>query len=121
MAQHSYTFTNKTPQFKAKNVLAFDKAIFTMALNIERLSKMQVPHDKGTLQRSGRTVRVGPMQAEIWYGKAPPVDVPYARRWEYENANFKEGRKSRYLRDPADLIVSAKDRYFKEAADSIRL
>ena len=123
MPQHSIkvSLKDKTPEFKAKNFLALDKAIFTMALNIERLSKQQVPHDKGTLQNTGKTTRIGPLQAMISYGEGPPAEAPYARRWEYETANFKQGRKSRYLRDPAELITRNFEDYFKEAFNSIRI
>lgn len=123
MAEHNIRveIKDKVPQFKTKNFLALDKAIFTMALNIERLSKMQVPHRKGTLQNTGNTKREGPLRAVIEYGKAPPADAPYARRWEFEQANFREGRKSRYLRDPAELITKDAQDYFKQAFDSIRL
>lgn len=61
-------------------------------------SHMEVPHDTGTLQRSG-TVTPGTQNGK------PVVyisyNTPYARRLhEHPEYRFREGRKAKYLEDP---------------------
>jgi len=115
--------TDKSREYKAKSVLALDKSIALMMLDIERRSKQQVPHDKGTLQNTGRVKRLGLMRHEIRFGEGPPADALYARRWEFETPphGFKKGRKSRYLRDPAEAVLRNKDEYFRRAFATIRI
>lgn len=69
-------------------------------------AKNQVPHDEGTLQRSGMVIPVSDgkrLGFAITFGGGPgtghPI-VPYAVRWHEKRANFQKGRKHRYLVDP---------------------
>lgn len=72
-------------------------------------AKQQVPHDEGTLQRSGQVVMAPGNQvgAAVTFGGGAgtghPV-VPYAVRWHENNANFQKGRKMRYLADPFNQL-----------------
>src|SRR5690625_5014357 len=72
-------------------------------------SGQQVPHDEGTLQRSGQVIMAPGNQigAVISYGGGAgtghPV-VPYAIRWHEEDVNFQKGRKKNYLRDPLSQL-----------------
>lgn len=106
------TFTSKMAHFLGKSDATMDRAFGAMAIDIDRLSKMQVPHDKGGLQNSGEVKRLGLKKFQVAYNK------PYARRWEFETPRngFKKGRKSRYLRDPAELIIKRAHQYIKEAS-----
>lgn len=101
------TVTDNSGKFIDENAKAIDRVLGVAAIDIERLSKMQVPHDTGRLQSSGHHSKIGLMKYHISY------NTPYARRWEFETPpnGFREGRKSRYLRDPAELVASQlKDR-----------
>jgi hypothetical protein len=111
----SASFTSKLASFIGKHDAAVDRALATMSTDIERMSKMQVPHDTGKLQNSGSTRRLGFKKFRVEY------NTPYARRWEFETPShgFKQGRKSRYLRDPAELVSSRAKTYIKEAISII--
>ncbi len=73
-------------------------------------AKQEVPHDEGTLQRSGTVLMApdGSAQGLITFGGGPgtghPI-VPYAVRWHENPANFQKGRKRRYLADPYNRLV----------------
>jgi len=116
---------DKSKEFKAKNILALDKTLLLMGVDIRRLSADQVPHDKGTLRNTGARMpqRLGLLNYEIRYGEAPPSDAPYARRWEFETSphGFKKGKKSRYLRDSAEKVIRKSDNYFRKAFETIRI
>lgn len=101
------TITDNSGRFIDANAQAIDRVLGVAAIDIERLSKMQVPHDTGRLQNTGYHNKLDLMKYRISY------NTPYARRWEFETppGGFKQGRKSRYLRDPAELVASQlKDR-----------
>ena len=119
----SIKITDKSKEYKVKSILALDKTMATMMSDIERRSKDQVPHDIGTLQNTGRIKRIKSLKHEIRFGEAPPANAPYARRWEYETppGGFQKGRKSRYLRDPAESVLKNKVKYFERAFSSIRI
>lgn len=73
-------------------------------------AKTEVPHDEGTLERSGRVVMApeGPAGV-ICFGGGPgtghPI-VPYAIRWHENSANFQKGRKRFYLKDPYNQLAA---------------
>lgn len=94
--------TDNSSKFVIGNETVLDRVFANTAIDIIRLSKMQVPHLTGALQSSGKIVRKGIMSYEVFY------NTPYALRWEYETppGGFKKGRKSRYLRDPAKHFTS---------------
>jgi hypothetical protein len=59
-----------------------------------RLSQLEVPHDKGSLQNSGV---VEPVGADVVVG----YHEPYAARLhEHPEYRFQKGRKGKYLEDP---------------------
>ncbi len=61
---------------------------------IMRLSQMEVPHDKGTLQNSGTVDESGD---DVIVG----YHTPYAARLhEHPEYRFGKGRKGKYLEDP---------------------
>lgn len=72
-------------------------------------AKQQVPHDEGTLERSGQVIMAPGNQigAVVTFGGGSgtghPV-IPYAVRWHENNANFQKGRKMRYLADPFNQL-----------------
>lgn len=110
-------YENKMPQFATASEIALDRVFGNAAIDIVRLSKMQVPHDQGTLQSSAKITRKGMSKFEIAYS------TPYARRWEYNTppGGFKKGRKSRYLRDPAEMIADPSTLSMNMRAESIRI
>lgn len=61
---------------------------------ILRLSQMEVPHDKGTLENSGTVQEIGD---DVIVG----YHTPYAARLhEHPEYNFQKGRKGKFLEDP---------------------
>lgn len=68
-------------------------------------AKREVPHDEGTLERTGIVIMAtGNIPACVitfggGIGTGFPI-IPYAIRWHEEQANFQHGRKRFYLRDP---------------------
>jgi len=78
-----------------------DKTIGKVADEVLRRSRKIVPHDKGTLQRSGNTRKVGFANFEVGY------HTPYAHRLhEHPEYKFKKGRQGKYLENPAKEMVS---------------
>lgn len=69
-------------------------AALAIGFEILRLSELEVPHDKGTLQNSG-TVQEIDGNVVIGY------HTPYAARLhEHPEYRFQKGRKGKYLVDP---------------------
>jgi hypothetical protein len=80
--------------FSDKITLARRAAALAVGFEILRLSSLEVPHDKGTLQNSG-TVQVIDDSVIVGY------HTPYAARLhEHPEYRFQKGRKGRYLVDP---------------------
>lgn len=96
---------------------ALDRILATMAVDIERLSKTQVPQRTGALQSSGHIERLGFCKYRVFYNKV------YALRWEYETPKngFKNGRKSHYLGDPAKSITANAKQKIKALLNGIRI
>lgn len=70
------------------------KTILDVAHEIMRLSQIEVPHDKGTLQNSG-VVQTEGDNVIVGYHQ------PYAARLhEHPEYRFGKGRKGKYLEDP---------------------
>jgi hypothetical protein len=72
----------------------------------------EVPHDEGTLMRSGIVLMApdGSPEGCISFGGGEgtghPV-IPYAVRWHENNANFQKGRKRFYLKDPMNRLCAS--------------
>jgi hypothetical protein len=101
MADSNLDFTVDTSGMNAgirRMVASIDPASKFSALaigfEILRLSQMEVPHDKGTLQNSG-TVQ------EIEDTVVVGYHTPYAARLhEHPEYHFQKGRKGKFLSDP---------------------
>lgn len=66
-----------------------------------RLSQLEVPHDEGTLQNSG-TVETDNLGINGMKSVIVGYHTPYAARLhEHPEYHFREGRKGKYLEDPA--------------------
>jgi hypothetical protein len=73
-------------------------------------AKQEVPHDEGTLERSGRVIMAPEEPAGVicfggGEGTGHPI-VSYAVRWHENNARFQKGRKRFYLRDPYNRLAA---------------
>ena len=72
-------------------------------------AKQEVPHDEGTLMRTGMVIMAPEPEAAgvICFGGGPgtglPI-IPYAIRWHENSANFQKGRKRFYLKDPLNRL-----------------
>lgn len=85
-----------------------DAAVRGLALGAEHIlgeARKQVPHEEGTLERSGvASVDEGRLEAAVSF------DTPYAvRQHEDMTAQHDDGRKAKYLEDP-----------FNDEADTVR-
>jgi hypothetical protein len=70
------------------------KAVGDIGMEVLRLSQLEVPHDKGTLQNSGET-HIEEDYAVVGY------NTPYAHRLhEHPEYHFQKGRKGKFLEDP---------------------
>lgn len=113
---------NKLLEFAKENEGAMDRALNRMAVDIERLSKMQVPHDKGQLKASGYHKKEGRLHYTVGYNKV------YARYQEFGGdgkrivKNYsKPGKKKFYLKDPATMIAKRAVDYFKQEAKGVKV
>ena len=78
----------------AKIAPANSKTAMAIGLEIMRLSQLEVPHDKGSLQNSGTVEQIGD-NVVVGYHE------PYAARLhEHPEYHFQAGRKGKYLSDP---------------------
>ena len=102
------TVTDRFPQYQVRAIAQSQLAVRAMANDIIRLSKMQVPLDTGRLQSTGKYTGSGNHYV-VSYA------TPYARRWHFEPANFKHGRKTHYLSDPAAMVGRQAATYFRSA------
>lgn len=113
---------DKMPSFISGNYGAMDRSLNRMAIDIERLSKEQVPVLKGQLRSSGKHRRIGPLKYVMEYLKE------YARFQEFGGDGKRTvrhytypGKKAFYLRDSAQTIVSKAISYFKSEAERIKV
>lgn len=116
------TIVDNILKFTVEATKAFDRSLNRMAIDIERLSKQQVPHNKGQLKSSGFHRKVGTLKYEVVYNKE------YARFQEFGGdgkrvvRNYsKPGKKAFYLRDPGDLVSSRSLQYIKNESSKIRI
>ncbi len=109
-------------KFVSQSTKAFDRALNRMAIDIERLSKAQVPvgptksqnsnsHSSGQLRSSGHHMKVGFLRYVTYY------NMEYARFQEFggdENRTVhnytKPGSKKFYLRDPGKREAAKRKR-----------
>jgi hypothetical protein len=103
--------------FIQKNTTAMDRALNRMVVDIERLSKEQVPFLKGQLKSSGYHKKKGLLNWIVAYNKV------YAL-YQHEGGDGKRvvrkysypGKKKHYLKDPGDLISKKAVDYFRQEA-----
>lgn len=100
--------------FIKENANIMDRALNRMAVDIERLSKAQVPLDKGQLRSSGHFTRTGPLSYQVSYNSE------YARFQEFGGDHKRTvkkyttpGTKKFYLRDPGQQISAKAFEYFR--------
>ena len=87
---------------------AHERAVSKTMDVIGEAARQQVPLDEGTLANTlHKEIRDGVGIISFGGGEGTGLPrVPYAVRWHEENANFQRGRKSQYLRDPFNALVS---------------
>lgn len=110
------TVTDKMPNFKKLSVLASDRALERMSVDILRLSQIQVPYKEGDLKASGSFTKLGSMSYLVEY------TAPYAMIQEegVGMVNYTTpGTKAHYLRDPGELIGAKAVEYFKQEVAKI--
>lgn len=106
----SVTVKDSFPEYTARSIAKSKVALRRMAADIHNLSKTQVPYRTGALSKSGQLRQEGNNYI-ISYA------TPYSRRWHFERANFRHGRKDHYLSDPAKLVAGSAMTYFNGALE----
>lgn len=92
-----------------KAAKARPKSALAIGFEVMRLSQMEVPHDKGSLQNSGTVQQIGD---DVVVG----YHTPYAARLhEHPEYKFQKGRKGKYLSDPIVRNASILGLKFTEA------
>lgn len=99
------TIKDSFPEYTARSIAKGRVAIRRMAADIHNLSKTQVPYESGALSKSGQLRQEGSNYI-VSYATA------YSRRWHFERANFRHGRKDHYLSDPAKMVAAVGASYF---------
>lgn len=108
---------NNIQKFGESAYRSIDRALNRMAIDVERLSKMQVPHDKGQLKASGRHERAGFLLYRIIYNKVYALYQELGGDGKRVVKRYsKPGKKKFYLRDPGNLIASKATSYFRMEA-----
>lgn len=113
---------NRLIEFAKENVNAMDRALGKMAIDIERLSKEQVPHDKGLLKASGYHYRKNTLNWQVIYNKVYALYQHEGKRADGSHVirrHSKPGKKTHYLIDPAKIIVGRAVDYFKREVETI--
>lgn len=103
-------------RFKNASDAAWDMALGHMAIDIVRLSALQVPHDTGRLQSSKQQGRERQGRQVIRYR----TEYAHATHENVRGVKFKKGRKDHYLSDPGDQISKNFTSYMNEAMNMIR-
>lgn len=108
--------------FVKANASAMDRSLARMAVDIERLSKAQVPLDSGQLRASGHFTRKSPLKYQVIYNKI------YARFQEFggdARRTVKKyttaGTKKFYLRDAGRTITRDALNYVKSEIRNINI
>lgn len=110
------TLKDNTKKFLASVADAADKTLAAMSVDIERLSKQQVPFKDGQLKSKGYGRRVGPLRYRVGYnieyaryqheGGDPPKRI--VRNYSYP------GKKKKFLEDPGQQIAKDLVQYAKK-------
>jgi hypothetical protein len=113
---------DKIMTFVRENATVMDRALNRMAIDIERLSKAQVPLKDGQLRASGHFQRLGPLNYIVSY------NMEYARFQEFGGDHKRTvrkyttpGTKKFYLRDPGNQISAKAVDYFRNEAKTIHI
>jgi hypothetical protein len=95
-----------------------DRALNRMVIDVERLSKAQVPHNKGQLKSSGHHERKGFLLYRIVFNKVYALYQEFGGdgKGRVVKKYSKPGKKKFYLRDPGRLIASKAMSYFRNEA-----
>lgn len=115
---------DRAKQFIIENAAGMDRSLNRMAIDIERLSKQQVPHKKGQLEASGGHRRVSPLHYVVEYNKEY---AEYQHRGQRRDGTrvvrkySKPGKKKEFLSDPGDTIADKAVSYFKQEGTTIRV
>ncbi len=101
---------------------ATDRALNEMCIDIERLSKQQVPHDKGQLKASGKIVRLGKMKYKVEYRKEYALFQHEGGDKKRKVKHYsKSGKKKHFLLDPANSVKKNALTYLKAEISKIKL
>jgi len=106
---------------------ALDRALNNMAIDVERLSKAQVPFLHGQLKSSGYHRKDGKLKYIVGF------DKEYAAYQEFGGATDKKGvtrivkkystagKGKHYLADPIQLVTSKAYNYFEQQINKIKI
>lgn len=115
-------FIDKSKKFLSAVHDAADRALNVMLIDIERMSKQQVPFRKGQLKASGYHKKAGDLKYKIGYNKE------YAL-FQHEGGDGKRivrnyshsGKKKHYLIDPAKTVSKNTASYYKQQLGDLKV
>jgi len=112
---------NNLISFAKANEPAMDRALNRMAIDIERLSKEQVPHDKGQLKASGHHIKKGKLNWQVVYNKVYALFQHEGGDAKRKVRHYsKSGKKKFYLKDPGMMIAKRAVNYFRQEAQGVK-
>lgn len=110
------------PKYVKENANALDRALNRMSIDIERLSKSQVPLLKGQLRASGYHTRRGIMSYSVGYNKVYAAYQEFGGDGRRTIKHYsKAGTGKGYLKDPGDTISKQAFQYFTSEVRNILL
>lgn len=114
--------TDKTKEFIEANAVAIDRALNRMAIDIERLSKAQVPVLHGQLRSSGHHRRLGPLHYDIVYNKEYAAYQEFGGDGKRTVRHYsKPGSKKFFLRDPGKMISDKGRDYIRQETGVVKV
>jgi hypothetical protein len=122
-----FRIVDKSLAFVTASTNALDRALNNMAIDVERLSKAQVPFKHGQLKASGYHRKDGKLKYIVGF------DKEYAAYQEWGGATDKNGvvrvvrkysasgKGKFYLADPIKLVTSKAYNYFEQQINKIKI
>lgn len=116
------TIINNIAKFLVQNERALDRALNRMAVDIERLSKVRVPVDKGQLKSSGKHVKVGPLHYRTEFNKEYAAYQEFGGDGKRIVRNYTTpGTGAHYLKNSGDQIKKNAWGYIKAEVNRIKI
>jgi hypothetical protein len=117
-------FVNNSKKFITNVDKATDNALSAMSVDIIRLSKLQVPVDKGPLKSSGIVKKIADKRYQIQYNKEYALYQHEGKRADGSHVirrHSTPGTKTKYLVDPGEQITKNWKNYVIRSLSTIKI